>query len=82
MQREISDLWKGMDGLPEGHNAESNQKQTTKVRASKGGAVILNEMAFAGPAGVAPDDIVAWVGMRLRQAVYLRHIANVDIVIH
>lgn len=46
MQKQISDLSKGMDGLPEGHNAESNQMQVAKVRASTGGAGILNEMAL------------------------------------
>lgn len=45
MQIQIPDLWKGMDGLPEGLNVESNQKQAAKVRASKGSAGILNEMA-------------------------------------
>jgi hypothetical protein len=36
MQEQISDLLKGMDGLPEGHNAESNQKQVARVRTNKG----------------------------------------------
>ena len=45
MQIQIPEPWKGMDGLPEGLNAESDQKQAAGVRASKGGAGILNEMA-------------------------------------
>lgn len=45
MQIQIPDLWKGMDGLPEGQNEESNQKRAAKARASKGGAGNLSEMA-------------------------------------
>lgn len=58
MQIQISDLSKGMDGLPEGLDAESNQKQPAKVRASRGSAGNLNENGFAGPVEVAPGDIV------------------------
>lgn len=31
---------------------------------------------------MASGDIVVWVGVSLRQAVYLRHFSNVDITIN
>lgn len=68
MQIQIPDLWKGMDGLPEGHNADSNHKQARKCARAKGALALLNGNGFTGPARGAPDDIVGRVGMRLRQA--------------